>query len=76
MTSTLKATIQSYDGPSWRVRMAVRRQLAADVRRLRALQQDVADLERHIDAERRRLAARATTETTHVEQQDTAHGLR
>jgi hypothetical protein len=57
MKSTLKATIRSYDGPSWRIRMGVRREIAADVRRLRALQEDIADLERHIEAGRRRLAA-------------------
>jgi hypothetical protein len=41
----------------WRIRTAIRRQLAADVRLLREMEYAVADLERHIDAERRGLAA-------------------
>lgn len=43
----------------WRMRAAIRRQLAADLRLLRAMRQDIQVLERHIDEERRRLDALA-----------------
>jgi hypothetical protein len=48
---------ESYRSAAWGIRTAFRRQLAADVRRLRAMKQDIASLERHIYEERRRLAA-------------------
>ena len=43
----------------WRIRAAIRRQLASDLRALRAMKRDIAELERHIDEERRRLTALA-----------------
>jgi hypothetical protein len=49
----------SFDAAWWRIRAAIRRQLAMDVRRLREMQREIAELERHIDEARRRLDALA-----------------
>ena len=43
----------------WRIRAAIRRQLASDVRLFREMKRDIEELERHIDEERRRLDALA-----------------
>ena len=40
----------------WRIRAAIRRQLAADLRLLSEMKHDIAVLERHIDEAWRRLA--------------------
>ena len=53
------STSATYSLAVSRIRIAIRRQLASDLRLLRQMQQDIADLERHIDDERRRLAALA-----------------
>jgi len=50
-----------YGAAVWRIRAAIRRQLAIDMRRLREMKTAIADLEQHIDDERRRLAALEAT---------------
>jgi hypothetical protein len=49
----------SFAAARWRIRAAIRRQLAIDLRRLREMEQEIAALRQHIDDARARLAALA-----------------